>query len=143
MIVHYFERIQNVRLTARQFDIKPKQVHDWRSKKQELLNAAPYLLTLNHDRPAQYLLLEEKLIQWIEVLRKKQIAVTQNMVIRRAKMLAKTKDDLVFDYEILDENSTNMNEENNEELVLDNIDAEENEDIGEEYKEIEADNAWE
>ncbi|CAG8800753.1 16027_t:CDS:1, partial [Cetraspora pellucida] len=41
------------------------------------------------------------------------------------------EDNLVFDYEILDENSTNVNEENDEELVLDNIDAEENEDIGE------------
>ncbi|CAG8827971.1 1979_t:CDS:1, partial [Cetraspora pellucida] len=54
-----------------------------------------------------------------------------------------SENDLVFDYEILDENSTNMNEENDKELVLDNIDAEENENIGEEYEEIEADNAWE
>ncbi|CAG8545839.1 42800_t:CDS:2 [Gigaspora margarita] len=42
MVVHYFERIQN---------------------KQELLNAAPYLLTLNRGRPAKYPLLEERLVE--------------------------------------------------------------------------------
>ncbi|CAG8852755.1 40589_t:CDS:1, partial [Gigaspora margarita] len=62
MVVHYFERIQNVRATAKRFDIEPKQVRDWRNKKQELLNAAPYLLTLNRGRPAKYPLLEERLV---------------------------------------------------------------------------------
>ena len=63
MVIYYFERIQNTRATARQFDIEPKQVRDWRSKKQELLNAAPYLLTLNHSRLAQYSLLEKRLVK--------------------------------------------------------------------------------
>ncbi|CAG8521852.1 22260_t:CDS:2 [Cetraspora pellucida] len=53
------------------------------------------------------------------------------------------EDDLMFNYEILDENLTNMNEENNKELVLDNIYTEKNEDISKEYKEIKADNTWE
>ncbi|CAG8686138.1 17171_t:CDS:1 [Cetraspora pellucida] len=85
MVVYYFERIKNVRATARRFDIEPKQVRNWRSKKQELLNAAPYLLTLNPGRPALYPLLERRLVEWVDVLRRKQAAVTQNMVIRRAK----------------------------------------------------------
>ncbi|CAG8699490.1 2449_t:CDS:2 [Cetraspora pellucida] len=82
MVVYYFECIKNVRATARRFDIEPKQVRDWRSKKQELLNAAPYLLTLNPGRLALYPLLERRLVEWVDVLCRKQVAVTQNMVIR-------------------------------------------------------------
>ncbi|CAG8662820.1 10619_t:CDS:1, partial [Racocetra fulgida] len=52
MVIYYFEHIQKVRETARRFDIEPKQVHDWLKKKQELLNAALYVLTLNRDRQA-------------------------------------------------------------------------------------------
>ncbi|CAG8787339.1 13251_t:CDS:1, partial [Racocetra fulgida] len=92
MVVYYFERIKNVRATARRFDIEPKQVRDWRSKKQELLNAAPYLLTLNPGRPALYPLLERRLVEWVDVLRRKQAAITRNMVIRRAKKLAQTNE---------------------------------------------------
>ncbi|CAG8772695.1 2601_t:CDS:1 [Cetraspora pellucida] len=76
IMVYYFKRIKNVRATARRFDIKPKQVRDWRNKKQELLNAAPYLLTLNPGRPALYPLLERRLVEWVNVLRRKQAAVT-------------------------------------------------------------------
>lgn len=54
MVIYYSERAQNNRATGRRFDIEPKQVRDWQSKKQELLNSAPYLLTLNRGRPAQY-----------------------------------------------------------------------------------------
>ncbi|CAG8851311.1 40431_t:CDS:1, partial [Gigaspora margarita] len=51
----------SMRATAKCFEIKPKQVCDWCDKKQELLNAAPYVLMLNCGWQAQYLLLEEKL----------------------------------------------------------------------------------
>ncbi|CAG8773206.1 12772_t:CDS:1, partial [Racocetra fulgida] len=56
-------------------------------KKQELLNSAPYLLTLNHGRPAQYPLLERRLVEWIETLHNKHMAVTRKMVVTRAKQL--------------------------------------------------------
>jgi hypothetical protein len=74
-----------VRATAKRFSIDPKQVRDWQNKKQELLNAAPYVLTLNRGRQAQYPLLEEKIVEWIEELREKQMAVSRTMVIRKAK----------------------------------------------------------
>ncbi|CAG8833431.1 15372_t:CDS:1, partial [Gigaspora margarita] len=90
MVIYYLERTNNIRATAKRFDIELKQVRKWRSKKQELLNAAAYVLTLNRDQQAQYLLLEEKLIEWIEELHNMHNAVTQNMVVRKAKALAQT-----------------------------------------------------
>ena len=39
-----------------------------------------------------YPLLEERLVEWIEEIRKKQMAVTRNMVVTRAKALVKTKE---------------------------------------------------
>ncbi|CAG8833794.1 18621_t:CDS:2, partial [Racocetra persica] len=66
MVIFYLEHINSVRATAKRFEIEPKQVREWRNKKQELLNAAPYTLTLNHGRQAQ------------------------NMVVRKAKALAQT-----------------------------------------------------
>jgi len=89
MVIYYSERTQNNRATAKRFDIEPKQVRDWQSKKQELLNSAPYLLTLNRGRPAQYPLLEERLVEWIETLRNKQMAVTQKIVVTKAKQLVR------------------------------------------------------
>ncbi|CAG8781016.1 20319_t:CDS:1, partial [Gigaspora margarita] len=60
------------------------------NKKQELLNAAPYVLMLNCNQQAQYPLLEEKLVDWIEELHSMQNAITRNMVVRKAKALAQT-----------------------------------------------------
>ncbi|CAG8774403.1 31999_t:CDS:2, partial [Racocetra persica] len=198
MVIFYLERINSVRATAKHFEIKPKQVHEWRNKKQELLNAAPYALTLNREH------------------RNMQHAVTRNMVVRKAKALAQTdeiknaypniasfkfsifwlsqflchndlsnrrrttvaqhlpaalakkqtlwvkeswdeisprliqsafkccgisveidrsEDDLVFDYELLDEENAS-NENTEEVLTFDNID-------GDEYEEVEVDNVWE
>ena len=90
MVIFYLERINSVRATAKRFEIEPKQVREWRNKKQELLNAAPYALTLNRGRQAQYPLLEENLIDWIEEHRNMQHAATRNMVVRKAKALAQT-----------------------------------------------------
>src|SRR6185437_9069911 len=92
MVLCYLECINNVRATTRRFEIEPKQVRDWRDKKQELLNAAPYALTLNRGRQAQYPLLEENLIDWIEEHCNMQHAVTRNMVVRKAKALAQTNE---------------------------------------------------
>jgi len=56
---------------------QPKQIRDWRNKKQKLLNAASTVSTL-----------EEKIIEWIEELCEKQMAVSRMIVIRKAKTLA-------------------------------------------------------
>ncbi|CAG8818198.1 6196_t:CDS:1, partial [Gigaspora margarita] len=74
--IYYSECAQNNKVTTRQFDIELKQVRDWQSKKQELLNVVLYLLTLNHNRLAQYPLLERSLFEWIETLYNKQIAIS-------------------------------------------------------------------
>ena len=92
MIICYYEQTNNVRATARRFEIEPKQVRDWVSKKDELLNTAPYLLTLNHGKQAQYPMLEERLVEWINGRRNEQNAVTQNMVVKKAKALAQTNE---------------------------------------------------
>ncbi|CAG8832512.1 35770_t:CDS:2, partial [Gigaspora margarita] len=92
MVVFYLEHINSVRATVKCFEIEPKQVREWRNKKQELLNAALYTLTLNRGRQAQYLLLEKNLIDWIEKHRNMQHAVTRNMVVRKAKALAQTNE---------------------------------------------------
>jgi len=55
---------KNVRATASRFEIEPKQVREWVKKKQDLLNVAPYILTLNRGRQAHFPLLEEKLVEW-------------------------------------------------------------------------------
>lgn len=88
MVVFYLECINSVRATTKCFEIEPKQVCEWRNKKQKLLNAAPYALTLNCGQQAQYSLLKENLINQIEEHRNMQHAVTRNMVVRKAKALA-------------------------------------------------------
>ncbi|CAG8800879.1 14953_t:CDS:1, partial [Racocetra fulgida] len=80
MVISYYENVKNVRATARRFEIEPKQVREWLDKKYELMSAAPYLLTLNSGRWAQFPLLEERLVKWINERRNEQYAVTQNMV---------------------------------------------------------------
>ncbi|CAG8799188.1 5126_t:CDS:2 [Gigaspora margarita] len=62
MVLCYLECTDSVRATVKCFEIEPKQVRDWRDKKQELLNIALYVLTLNRGQQAQYPLLEEKLV---------------------------------------------------------------------------------
>ncbi|CAG8761700.1 37776_t:CDS:2 [Gigaspora margarita] len=100
MVLCYLERINNVKATMKHFEIEPKQVYNWCDKKQELLNSAPYVLTLNCEQQAH-----------------------------RNRGL---EDNLVFDYELLDEINTN-NKPLEEVLNLDNID-------GDEYKEVEFNN---
>ncbi|CAG8843846.1 46520_t:CDS:2, partial [Gigaspora margarita] len=55
IVIYYLERTNNVRATAKRFDIEPKQV-------------------------PQYPLLEEKLVEWIKELRNMHNAITRNMV---------------------------------------------------------------
>ena len=44
-IVIYFEKhpSQSVRATATRFNIEPKQVRDWRNKKNKLMNVSSYI----------------------------------------------------------------------------------------------------
>ncbi|CAG8597103.1 22158_t:CDS:2, partial [Racocetra persica] len=70
----------------------PKQVREWLDKKYELMSADLYLLTLNSGHRAQFLLLEERLVKWINEHRNEQYAVIQNMVVRKAKTLAETNE---------------------------------------------------
>ncbi|CAG8626668.1 9673_t:CDS:10 [Paraglomus brasilianum] len=77
------EHVKNVRATARRFEIEPKQVREWVKKKQDLLNVAPYILTLNRGRQAHFPLLEEKLVKWINERRNEQNAVTRNMAVKK------------------------------------------------------------
>ncbi|CAG8841675.1 29259_t:CDS:2, partial [Gigaspora margarita] len=65
IVLCYLKHINSMRATVKRFEIEPKQ-------------------------QAQYPLLEEKLVDWIEELRSMQNAVTRNMVIRKAKALAQT-----------------------------------------------------
>src|SRR2546423_747410 len=76
MVIHYLECVNNVRGTAKRFGIEPKQVRKWRSKKKELFDAAPYVLTLNRGRQAQYPLLEERHVEWVMELHDRQNAIT-------------------------------------------------------------------
>ncbi|CAG8826970.1 21077_t:CDS:2, partial [Racocetra persica] len=57
IVVYYFECIKNVRKTAKEFGIEPKQVH-----------ALPHALSLHPGRSAQYPILEEKLFNWVKEL---------------------------------------------------------------------------
>ncbi|CAG8834599.1 22831_t:CDS:2, partial [Gigaspora margarita] len=67
IVIYYSELAQNNKTIARRFDIEMKQVHDWKSKKQELLNT-------------------------IETLHNKQIAISRKKVVIRAKQLAQTNE---------------------------------------------------
>ncbi|CAG8813132.1 587_t:CDS:2, partial [Gigaspora margarita] len=142
MVLCYLEHTDSVRATAKCFEIEPKQVRDWRDKKQELLNAVSYVLTLNRGQQTQYPLLEEKLVDWIEELRSMQNAITRNMVVRKAKALAQT-DEIKNTYSNISSFKfsinwlINTNNEPSEEVLnLDNID-------GDKYEEVEFDNIWE
>ncbi|CAG8812932.1 9223_t:CDS:1, partial [Dentiscutata erythropus] len=64
-----------VHKTAKKFGIQRKQVREWTSKKQELLNS------------------EAKLIESINSIQNKGYAVLQNMITQKAKVLAKKNED--------------------------------------------------
>ena len=49
---------------------------------------APYISTLNRGRQAQFPLLEERLVEWINERRNEQNAVTRNFAVKKVKSLA-------------------------------------------------------
>ena len=43
MVVLYQENRHSIQVTANKYDIEPKQVRDWKSKKNDLMCVAPYI----------------------------------------------------------------------------------------------------
>ena len=77
MIVHYFENNnRNVRGTAKNFNIEPKQVQDWTKKKELLLKTALYVTKLHPGKPPNYPNLEDNLFTWVCEKRANGIAIT-------------------------------------------------------------------
>ncbi|CAG8657885.1 8690_t:CDS:1 [Paraglomus occultum] len=71
IVVYYYYCHHSIRETARRFDIEPKQVRDWISKKYQLMEASPFAEKLHPGRKAKYLAIEEELILWIKENRDK------------------------------------------------------------------------
>lgn len=92
MVLHYYDQVQNVRATARHFDIETKQVRDWRNNRENLKTAAPHLLKLHKGRPPFFSDLEDELAVWITECREKHLAITRNMAIKKAIELSKTNE---------------------------------------------------
>jgi hypothetical protein len=90
MVLHYYDRVQNVRATARHFNIQTKQVRDWRNNRENLKTAAPHLLKLHKGRQPFFPDLEEELASWITECREKNLAITRSMAIKKAVELGKS-----------------------------------------------------
>jgi Brinker-like DNA-binding protein len=78
MIVHYFENNGSVRGTAKKFSIQPKQVRDWKKKKETLLATALHVIKLHPGKPAKYPILEGELFAWISEKKANGNAVIKN-----------------------------------------------------------------
>ena len=76
MIVHYFENNGSVRGTAKRFNIQPKQLRDWKNKKQNLLATSPHVIKFHPGKPAKYPKLEDDLFAWISEKKANENAVT-------------------------------------------------------------------
>src|SRR5687768_6169923 len=89
MVVLYQENGHSIRATANKYDIEPKQVRDWKSKKNDLMHVAPYIQRLNIGARPKYPQLEDKLLVWFRELRKQLKTVTRYMISAKACSLAK------------------------------------------------------
>ncbi|CAG8478776.1 3973_t:CDS:2 [Scutellospora calospora] len=63
VIITFLEKhpSNSVRATATHFNIEPKQVKDWQSKKENLICVSPHIRKLNNRRPPKYSELENKI----------------------------------------------------------------------------------
>jgi transposase-like protein len=95
MIVHYFENNGSVRGTAKRFNIQPKQLRDWKNKKQNLLATSPHVIKLHLGKPAKYPKLEDDLFAWISEKRANGNAVTQKFITSKAISLSKSPEFLI------------------------------------------------
>lgn len=87
-IVMYFEKGHSKNQTAAKFNIQTKQVRDWVSKKDQLMNSRPSLKRLNKGKPPKYPALEVILVEWVKERRNNQQAVSRHMVQMKAKAFA-------------------------------------------------------
>ena len=90
MVLHFLDRSNSVRATARHFDIEPSQVRDWRSKKDKLKTSAPHLLKIHKGRNPYFSDLEQELAKWIMDCRAQSLPITRNMAVKKARELAQT-----------------------------------------------------
>jgi hypothetical protein len=66
MIIYYFENNnRNVHGTSKKFNIQPKQLRDWKNKKEFLLTTAPHVAKLPPGKSPKYPKLEDDLFAWI------------------------------------------------------------------------------
>ncbi|CAG8783875.1 21241_t:CDS:2, partial [Dentiscutata erythropus] len=50
----------------------PKQIRDWRSKKNKLMNVSPHIKRMNKGKRPKYPELENEVYKWVQELRHKQ-----------------------------------------------------------------------
>ncbi|CAG8634248.1 5762_t:CDS:2 [Cetraspora pellucida] len=55
----------SVHATATHFNIEPKQVRDWQSKKENLMHVLFHIRKLNNERPPKYPKLENEIYGWM------------------------------------------------------------------------------
>jgi len=91
LVIKHAEQFGSKRLTAKRFQIEPKQVRDWMNQKTKLESVAPYIQKLHKGKNPAFPELEKELSLWVIDLRKSVKAITQNMIVRKAKLLAKEK----------------------------------------------------
>ena len=93
MVVHFLENNGgNKRGTAKEFDIQPKQVHDWNNNKAKLVATAPHVIKLHPGKSVKYPSLENDLFGWVCEKRTNQIAVTQKMITNKAITLSRDQE---------------------------------------------------
>ena len=54
MVVFYHENRHSIHVTANKYNIEPKQVRNWKNKKNKLMHAAPYNQKLNVSARPKY-----------------------------------------------------------------------------------------
>src|SRR6185312_15546124 len=77
---------------ANKFNIQPKQIRDWKKKKEILMQARPHMKRLGAGRKAKFPELEQFIVSWIKELRQQGKQVTRYMLQLKAKDLAKRKE---------------------------------------------------
>jgi hypothetical protein len=91
LIIRHAEQCKSNCLAARRFDVEPKQIRYWKDQKSQLESVAPHIQKLHKGKGATLPEFEKVLFAWVSDLRKDAKAVTRNMVIRKAKLIAKEK----------------------------------------------------
>src|SRR6266496_6567171 len=76
LVIKHAEQCGSKRLTAKRFQIEPKQVKDWINQKTKLENAAPYIQKLYKGKSSAFSKLKKELSLWVIDLRKAAKAVT-------------------------------------------------------------------